>query len=622
MRTTTPALRQARMHLIEYGECPPGAIDERLARSWRRSVAAGLQPAARPCDTDHTSGSRLNDALARSHQLLAHSRPIMEYLFELMPDSQSMVILADQTGTLLHTTGEAAFLGKAERVALTPGASWLEQHRGTNAIGTALAEASCIEIHGAEHFFERNGFLTCAAAPIMAADGELLGIIDISGDQRSQNPHTLGLVSTAARMIENQLVINSCRHCLRVHLHARAEGIGTFAEGIIVLSDVGNIVGANRNGLAQLQLVAHDLGKTRIEQVADIRLDDLLSRARHRPDMITPVYLHNGVMLYARVYADKSVASQPAPIVAVDALARLDAGDTRWRSASDKARRIAGKPIPLLIQGESGVGKELFARATHDSGPRRNAPFVAINCAALPENLIEAELFGYAPGAFTGAQRTGSPGRLREAHGGTLFLDEIGDMPLAMQTRLLRVLQERQVTPVGGGRAVEVDFSLICATHHNLRAESEKGLFRSDLYYRINGLTVQLPSLRERSDFHALTDRLLAELCPGAQIRLAPELLEKMSRHSWPGNLRQYVSVLRTAVAMLDIHETRIEREHLPDDLLEELQPVSTASLPQQKLEDMSMLAIQAALKENQGNVSAAARQLGVSRQTLYRKLK
>jgi transcriptional regulator with PAS, ATPase and Fis domain len=309
--------------------------------------------------------------------------------------------------------------------------------------------------------------------------------------------------------------------------------------------------------------------------------------------------------------------------VAEDALARLDAGDTRWRSASDKARRIAGKPIPLLIQGESGVGKELFARAAHDSGPRRNAPFVAINCAALPENLIEAELFGYAPGAFTGAQRMGSPGRLREAHGGTLFLDEIGDMPLTMQTRLLRVLQERQVTPVGGGRAVEVDFSLICATHHNLRAESEKGLFRSDLYYRINGLTVLLPSLRERSDFKALTDRLLAELCPGADIRLAPELLEKMSRHSWPGNLRQYVSVLRTAVAMLDTHETRIEREHLPDDLLEELLPLMTAApMPQQKLEDMSMLAIQAALKDNQGNISAAARQLGVSRQTLYRKLK
>jgi transcriptional regulator of acetoin/glycerol metabolism len=184
------------------------------------------------------------------------------------------------------------------------------------------------------------------------------------------------------------------------------------------------------------------------------------------------------------------------------------------------------------------------------------------------------------------------------------------------------VLQERQVTPVGGGHPVEVDFSLICATHHNLRAESEKGLFRSDLYYRINGLTVQLPSLRERSDFHALTDRLLAELCPAAQIRLAPDLLEKMSRHSWPGNLRQYVSVLRTAVAMLDTHETRIEREHLPDDLLEELQPLSAVHLPQQKLVDMSMLAIQAALKENQGNVSAAARQLGVSRQTLYRKLK
>jgi len=287
--------------------------------------------------------------------------------------------------------------------------------------------------------------------------------------------------------------------------------------------------------------------------------------------------------------------------------------------------RLSQSNVTVMITGESGSGKELVARALHKHSPRGDAgskgPFVAINTAAIPKDLLESELFGHERGAFTGAQTT-RRGRFEQAEGGTLFLDEIGDMPLAMQTRLLRVLQERQVTPVGGGRAVEVDFSLICATHHNLRAESEKGLFRSDLYYRINGLTVQLPSLRERSDFHALTDRLLAELCPGAQIRLAPDLLEKMSRHSWPGNLRQYVSVLRTAVAMLDIHETRIEREHLPDDLLEELQPVSTASLPQQKLEDMSMLAIQAALKENQGNVSAAARQLGVSRQTLYRKLK
>jgi transcriptional regulator with PAS, ATPase and Fis domain len=311
-----------------------------------------------------------------------------------------------------------------------------------------------------------------------------------------------------------------------------------------------------------------------------------------------------------------------------DALANLDTGDLRWRSATDKARRVAGKPIPLLIHGESGVGKELFARAVHDSGPRRDKPFVAINCAALPENLIEAELFGYAPGAFTGARREGCIGRLREAHGGTLFLDEIGDMPLPMQTRLLRVLQERQVSPLGGGRAVDVDFSLICATHCKLREEAEKGIFRSDLYYRINGLTVNLPALRERSDFQALTERLLSDLNPGRDIHIAPDLLAQLSRHPWPGNLRQYASVLRTASAMLEPDENYIDWPHLSDDLVEELttmpqQSASTShnSVPQ-NLKQLSRSAINLALENSHGNISQAARHLGISRQTLYRKLK
>ena len=229
-----------------------------------------------------------------------------------------------------------------------------------------------------------------------------------------------------------------------------------------------------------------------------------------------------------------------------DALAQLDTGDVRWRNVADKVRRVLGKPIALLIQGESGVGKELFARAAHDSGPRRGKPFVAINCAAVPENLIEAELFGYAPGAFTGARRDGSPGRLREAQGGTLFLDEVGDMPLAMQARLLRVLQERQVCPLGGGQSVAVDFFLICATHCKLREATELGRFRSDLYYRINGLTVQLPPLRERSDFAVLSQRLLCDLNPQRRIHVAPELLVRLSAYTWPGNLRQYANALRT----------------------------------------------------------------------------
>jgi transcriptional regulator of acetoin/glycerol metabolism len=619
------------MHLLEHGDCPPGAVDDCLARSWRRSLSAGLLPTGRLTEGEHLNDNHLHQALTRNHDLLAHSRPVMDYLFDQVRHSHSMVILADSRATLLHTLGDVDFLTKAERVALSAGSSWQEQHRGTNAIGTSLAEASSIEIHGAEHFLERNGFLTCAAAPIMAADGKLLGVIDISGDQRSRHPHTLGLVGMAARMIENRLVIANCRRDIRLHLHAQPEGIGTVAEGIIALSEDGWIIGANRTGLALLHLAPPDLNTTPLARAIDMPLGELLARHKRRPGQPIQIHLHDGTPLFVQVHAEQAALTVPAAVepqaAPDDALAQLDTGDQRWRSASDKARRIAGKPIPLLIHGESGVGKELFARAVHDSGPRRAAPFVAINCAALPENLIEAELFGYAPGAFTGARREGSQGRLREAHGGTLFLDEIGDMPLSMQTRLLRVLQERQVSPLGGGRAVDVDFTLICATHRKLREDADKGIFRSDLYYRINGLTVNLPALRERSDFQALTERILADLNPGRYVYLAPDLLAQLSRHPWPGNLRQYASILRTASAMLDPHEDCITRQHLPDDLLEELSATPPTPLPAalpaaaQNLKELSRSAIQQAMESCHGNISAAARLLGISRQTLYRKL-
>jgi transcriptional regulator of acetoin/glycerol metabolism len=557
----------------------------------------------------------------------------MEYLFDQVRQSHSMVILADKQATLMQTMGDVDFLSKAERVALSTGSSWQEQYRGTNAIGTSLAEASSVEIHGAEHFLERNGFLTCAAAPIMSADGSLLGVIDISGDQRSRHPHTLGLVGMAARMIENRLVIASCRRHIRLHLHAHPEGIGTVAEGIIALSEDGWIVGANRTALAMLHLTPVDLGATPLTRVIDVRLDDLLARNKRLSGQPAQIRLHDGTLLFAQIHAEVATLtiapSSSASIAAPDdALAKLDLGDPLWHIATDKARRVAGKPIPLLIHGESGVGKELFARAVHDCSPRRSGPFVAINCAALPENLIEAELFGYVPGAFTGARREGSIGRLREAHGGTLFLDEIGDMPLVLQTRLLRVLQERQVSPLGGGKSVDVDFSLICASNRKLREDADKGIFRSDLYYRINGLTLLLPALRERSDFQALTERILSDLNPGRYIYLTADVLAQLSRHPWPGNIRQYSSVLRTASAMLDPEENYIDWKHLPDDLVEELaamrQPVpQTANYiqPPQNLKELSRSAIQQALESSRGNISAAARRLGISRQTLYRKL-
>lgn len=647
MRTTPSpllALQQARRHLLEHGHCPTGLVDERLARSWRRSMAAGLAPAGRAA-ADLPSPGELREAMACNHSLLTHSRPIMEYLFDQVRHSHSVVVLADRAGMLMHTLGSPGFVDKAERVALTCGASWHESHRGTNAIGTALAEGTAVEVHGGEHFLERNSFLTCAASPILSATGELLGILDISGDHRNGHAHTLGLVSTAARMIENRLLVATCKRNVRLHLHREPEGIGSVAEGILAVSADGWIVGANRVALTQLGLHMGDVGATPLAQVLDVRLDDLLSHLHRRPQQPQALRLRGGALLYAQVQLDaaawpavhKPTANTSSAAAPDDALARLDTGDARWRAAADKARRVVGKPIPVLIQGESGVGKEVFARALHASGPRRAAPFVAINCAAIPENLIESELFGHVAGAFTGARKEGHLGHLREAHGGTLFLDEIGDMPLALQTRLLRVLQERSVTPVGASKAVPVDFALVCATHNQLMQAAEQGRFRQDLYYRINGLTVQLPALRERSDFVALLRRLLSDLATEqglpVDVEVAPDLLARLAAYSWPGNLRQLASVLRTACAMLVEGEDTLRWEHMPDDLVQALEvaplafghPPDTPDTPTApaalSLQQLSTAAIDQALQAARGNMSQAARQLGISRQTLYRKL-
>ena len=624
-----PVLRHARQQWLEQGADLSSAIDARVTRSWQRSLAAGLSPMGRLSCTDNLSGVALQRVRTQNHDLVNQSQPIMEYLFEQVRHSHSMVILADQNGVLMHTLGDLDFLSKADRVALKCGASWHESQRGTNAIGTALAETDEVEIHGAEHYLDRNGFLTCAASPIVSATGALMGILDISGDHRSRHPHTLGLVSTAARMIENKLVLSACQHQTVLRLHARAEGIGSVAQGVLALSSDGWLVGANRRALEMLGLRRQDIGASQVHHVFDCTMDTLMASAHRAAGGALALHTVQGLALFATVQMTPhlSVRAQPVGTApAPDALAQLDTGDARWSTAAAKARRVADKDIAVLLLGESGVGKELFAKALHDSSARKAGPFVAINCAALPEHLIYYVLFGLDPGAFTGARKEGSVGGLREAQGGTLFLDEIGDMPLAMQTRLLRVLQERQVTPLGCGETVAVDFALVCATHQNLREATDAGRFRSDLYYRINGLSLQLPALRERSDFAALTAQLLKQWGEPVALHIDPELLQALGRYRWPGNLRQYSNVLRTAVAMLDAHETCISWLHMPDDLVDELQTLSQdlpdyPEPPPQNLQQLSQKAIEHALENARGNVSAAARQLGISRQTMYRKL-
>jgi transcriptional regulator of acetoin/glycerol metabolism len=636
-----PHLKLARTQLVEQGIHPKAGIDLRVAQSWQRSLSAGISPVAMPDCVDNLSASNLQHARNFNHDLISHSEPVIEYLFEQVRHSHSMVILADAQGVLMHTLGDLDFLSKADQVALKCGASWAENQRGTNAIGTALAEANEIEINGAEHYLDHNEFLTCAAAPILSAQGQLMGILDISGDHRSRHPHTLGLVSTAAQMIENSMVLSACQDQILLQLHARAEGIGSVAQGVLAFSFDGWLVGANRKGLAMLKLLYSDIGAVSWSQLFDKDFQHILfqyERFSGRPEALVT---RSG----SRIFVQVSNQNRSKQILhfshkpAEENAAELTSVDAQWLLASERARKVIDKAIPLLITGESGVGKEVFAQALHQSSRRNDQAFIAVNCAAIPEHLIEAELFGYVAGAFTGASRQGALGRLREAHGGTLFLDEIGDMPLVLQTRLLRVLQERQVTPLGSSNAIPVDFNLICATHQNLKQNIIQGRFREDLFYRINGLNVALPALRHRSDFEALCQSILQELAPSRQVTIASDLMVAMKAFAWPGNLRQLKNLLQTAVALLDEEQSCIAWEHLPEDVLAELkisgievsdvnhisdgvaEIVGAGRVPNQNLQEHSLQLIQQALSSTNGNVSAAARRLGISRQTLYRKL-
>jgi len=603
-RSSGSLLRQARHQLLEHGETPPAQwVRTVIHRSWLRCLDSGLSPVGRLTEAPRLSATQLARTQERQRELVAHAKPVMEYLHSQSHDARSMVILADSQGVLLQALGDADFLDRAERVALMPGASWHEEHRGTNAIGTALAEAAPVVVHGPEHFLERNAFLTCAAATITAPNGQPLGVLDISGDQRGHHPHTFGLVRTAAQMIENRLFDARHGNSVRLRFHPLAEGIGTVAEGVIALGDDGRIIGANRAALALLGLGAGDLGAAPLSRVLHVRLNELLTWARQRPGEAMLVEHGGGGRFFVRVEANRSALSvaiaarspQAAPAYAADdALASLDSGDERMAAAIERARKVLGTSIPILLQGEAGVGKEVFARALHACSPHREGPFIAMNCTA---------------------QNPQSSAPRFEAPGGTLFLDEIGDLPPPLQTRLHQVLEQQR----------GADFTLVCTSRRPLRAEVDGGRLSADLYYRINGLVLNLPPLRERQDLAALTATLLEQVAPGRGLALTPELAAAFASYSWPGNLRQLANALHLACALLEPGITRIDWHHLADDLADELRqpaPRDASDEPEASLRSLSDQAIERAVAIAHGNMSEAARRLGISRNTLYRRLR
>ena len=628
--TPLPQLRAARSRLAHDGAVASELLPAPLARSWQRCLQAGLVPHARRDDAvDH--GERLRRALDGNREMLAHARPVLDFVHDQIHSTGSLVVLADASGMLLHARGDEAFVARAARVALRPGACWGEAARGTNAIGTALAERSAVVVHGGEHFLDANTFLTCAAAPIFASNGQAIGVLDISGDHRGRHPHTLALVRSAARMIEDRLFAAHHGHHVRLHLHPQQEGLGSVGEGLLALGDDGWLCGANAAARAWLHLGGGELGQRTVTAM----LGPEALRALAAPGLPLRVRTPAGGAFWLCAERPRPARVTATPASATAATATEFAGDPQVASAKQRARRALAAGLVLLLHGESGTGKDVFARELHRDSKCGRGPFVAVNCASIPEPLIEAELFGYVGGAFSGARRDGAPGHFREASGGTLLLDEVGDMPLSLQTRLLRVLEERRVQPLGGSRAVAVDVQVIAATHQDLRAAVAAGRFRADLFHRLNGLAVTLPPLRERRDFAALCMALLHEARPHAPPQLAPGVAAAMRAFAWPGNLRQLRSVLVAATAMLDADEAVIDWLHLPDDVRSELRSERTGQrvlsaaiempapdVPTSNLRTLSDQAIAQTITACGGNMSEAARRLGISRNTLYRRLR
>lgn len=635
-------VNQARELFFGSGSVPPGLVSDAILRSWERSAQRGVEvgeAVARGCVL---SAGELALAKGAGETLLQHSMAVMESLYQQIRQSSSMVILTDASGVVLHSLGDADFVGRAEKVALGPGGVWTENLRGTNAIGTALVERSHMLVHRAEHFSPSNGFLTCAASPIFDPFGRVSGVLDVSGDGRGLAHHTMALVRISAQQIENQMFAAGFDGDVVVHFHTRPEVIGTLYEGILVFSDSGRLKAANRSALLALGLDRFQMTGIEYGSLFDLPFSLLVDHAGLLPQPLLMLCSRSGVKTFARVRplggrygqgtgrGGRGSSGRREGTQEMPRLDDLELGDEAMQKVIARARRILGHDIPVMIEGESGTGKEMFARALHAGGPRRSGPFVALNCAAIPESLIEAELFGYEEGAFTGARRKGYAGKVRQAHGGTLFLDEIGDMPLGLQARLLRVLQERAVCPLGGVESHQVDISVICATNRRIRDEVAAGAFREDLYYRLNGLLLSLPGLAQRQDRIALARSMIRRLGGGPGVCLSAEAEELFRNHPWPGNLRQMHNVLRTALALLDGMEIR--PDGLPEDFLEQYQShiailaaakAQSRALPEvnegKAMEKAREAAVRQVLENCAGNFSAAARALGVSRTTLYR---
>ncbi len=642
--TDVAAIRQAYGQFLSNGRVPVGVVPEYIERSWKRSAGFGV---AHDCirEIGRADESNLRVAVSQYGSLISLAAPVMKNLHHQLTGSGSVVLLCNGDGFILHSMGDPEFLPKAQRIALKPGVCWAENQKGTNAIGTAIVERQPVVVYAGHHFVQQNHFLACSAAPVLDPFGEVAGVLDITCDYRYHQRHTLALVKMSVRVIERQMFQHRFSGDVVFNVHMEPSYLGSPFDVQLAFSPEGRFLAATPAPCNPLDMQP-GAGKGCFDDLFSASFGLILDKLRSASASTVEVKIRgSGVPVFVQLAhpvaprpmiqgaaiesaTHNQIARTPArPRLTLDG---LGACDPAVLITIDKARRTLDHDIPLLIEGETGTGKEWFARAIHNSGPRAKGEFIALNCAAIPESVLAMELFGFEDDNFAGVQGKRAAGKIQRAQGGTLFLDEIGELPFVLQGRLLGALQALDSESLEGAQT-ELMPAVVCATHHSLAEMVRGGEFREDLYYRLNGLTLTLPALRQRSDIVDLAQTMCARESNGrrgaesSRIELAPEVLQLFAHHPWPGNLRQMHSVIRTAMAMLD-EGNMIQRRHLATDFLEQMDrgtaPSTAHSTTLESLERIELHAIQDTIRHNHGNISAAARQLRVSRTTLYRKLR
>ncbi|MEN6476159.1 MAG: sigma 54-interacting transcriptional regulator [Syntrophaceae bacterium] len=646
----TNNLRSAWEQFMAKGTAPPGAIRKEVLASWRRCRASQLDPYTQTLTAAFSEKEKAR-ILKDNAALISTARPFLKGIFELIRDLHGVCFLTDHDGFILDVMGTGLSWEYCQLKNAVIGSSLHERYAGTNSLAIAFHDDKPFQLMPGEQYLEIHHLATCASAPIHSDAGMIIGGVMVAAPAGTQTklPHILCTVTTVTQAIENHL-------CMKKHSYSSVTGtlineaMGGMSTGIILLDDhhrISNInpVAERITGHTLAEAVGRDLRDlfrheeiiSALEQTRELNEEELiLQEFEGMPRCIVsikPILDQDsgfiGNVLHLREVQDiKKVVGKMAGSQGRYTFDDIQGKSPQIKKVINLARTIALSPSTVLIYGESGTGKEMLAQAVHNASDRAQGPFFALNCAAIPHDLIESELFGYEAGTFTGAIRGGRCGKLELSEGGTLFLDEVNGMSLAMQAKLLRVLEEKEFLRLGGSRYIPLDARIIVATNKDLLEEVGAGTFRGDLYYRLNVLELKIPPLRERAGDIELLTHIFIQTVSRALDRhirgITPDALEFLKSRPWRGNVRELKNWIERAVNLAS--GPLLIREDFPaePDMAERKGPQCVlasspmpASLPQ--MERQTILRV---LEESRGNVSEACRRLGISRTTLYRKVK